>query len=174
MGSSSTTNQSQNSNSNYSGTSSSAPGWAPQVGALTTAFNQAGGALANAQSAHAPTGTSANLTGNGMLSNNGVSLSNSGTSAATSGLGALTNYNAGSTNNPQAISNAATQFANGQNIGAQTAAATNQAMETVRDVTLPGIQQHAAIGGNTDSSRNGIAQGLVERSLAENSQNTYN
>jgi hypothetical protein len=47
-------------------------------------------------------------------------------------------------------------------------------MEQARDVTLPGIQQNAAIGNNTDSSRNGIAQGLVQRSLAENTQNTYN
>jgi hypothetical protein len=173
-GSSSTQNSSQNQNTNYSGTSSSAPGWQPQTSALTTAFNQAGSSLSNAQSVAAPTGQSANLNGNAALSNNGVNLSNSGTNAATSGLGALTNYNAGNTNNTQAISDAATQYANNQNIGAQTAAATNQAMEQVRDVTLPGIQQNASIGGNTDSSRNGIAQGLVERSLAENTQNTYN
>jgi hypothetical protein len=173
-GPSSTTNQSQNSNSNYSNTASSAPGWQPQVSALTNAFNQAGSSLSNAQSVAAPNGTSANLNGNAALSNNGVSLSNSGTNAATSGLGALSSYNAGNTNNTQAISDAATQYANNQNIGAQTAAATNQAMEQVRDVTLPGIQQNAAIGNNTDSSRNGIAQGLVQRSLAENTQNTYN
>jgi hypothetical protein len=173
-GPSSTTNQSQNSNTNYSNTATSGPGFQPQADALTNAYNQAGGALANAQSVKAPTGTAADLTGNGALSSNGVNLSNSGTNAASSGLGALTNYNAGSTNNPQAISAAATQFANGQNIGAQTDAAMQQAREQVRDVTLPGIQQNAAIGNNTSSSRNGIAQGLVERSLAENAQNTYN
>lgn len=173
-GSSSTTNQSQNSNTNYGGTSTSNPGWQPQVNALTNAFNQAGGALSNAQSYTAPTGATADLSGNGALSGNGVNLSNSGTNAAASGLGALTNFNAGNTNNPQAVIDAATKYANGQNIQAQTDAAMNQAKETVRDVTLPGIAQNAAMGGNSDSSRSGIAQGLVERSLAENAQNTYN
>jgi hypothetical protein len=167
MGSSSTTNQSQNSNTNYSGSASSAPGWAPQVAALTTAFNQAGGALTNAQSVPAPTGTAANLTGNGSLSNNGVNLSNSGANAATSGLGTLSNFNAGGTNNPQAISDAANKYVAGQNIPDQVKNAMLGATQTARDVTLPGIQQHAAIGNNTDSSRNGIAQGLVERGLAE-------
>jgi hypothetical protein len=174
MGSSSTQNSSQNNNTNYSGSSSSAPGWAPQTSALTNAYNQAGGALTNAQSVTAPTGTSANLDGNAALSGNGVNLSNSGTSAATSGLGALTNYNAGSTNNTQSTIDAAKKYADGQDIQAQTNAAMQQAKEQVRDVALPGIQQNAAIGGNSDSSRSGIAQGLVERSLAENSQNTYN
>jgi hypothetical protein len=173
-GPSSTTNTSNNSNSNYSNTSTSGPGFQPQASALTNAFNQAGGALTNAQSYTAPNGAAANLTGNGALSNNGVTLSNSGTNAATSGLGALSGYNAGSTNNPQAITDAATQYANGQNIGAQTSAAMQQAMEQVRDVALPGIAQNAAASGNSDSSRSGIAQGLVERSLAENTQNTYN
>lgn len=173
-GSSSTTNQSQNSNTSYGGTSTSNPGWQPQVNALTNAFNQAGGALSNAQSVAAPTGTAADLTGNGALTGNGVNLSNSGTNAAANGLGALSNFDASATNNPAAISAAATQYANGQNIDAQTAAAMQQAREQVRDVTLPGIAQNAAMGGNSDSSRSGIAQGLVERSLAENAQNTYN
>jgi hypothetical protein len=173
-GPSSTTNQSQNSNTNYNNTATSGPGFQPQADALTNAYNQAGGALANAQSVKAPTGTAADLTGNGALSSNGVNLSNSGTNAASSGLGALTGFNAGATNNPQAISAAATQFANGQNIGAQTDAAMQQAREQVRDVALPGIAQNAAGSGNSDSSRSGIAQGLVERSLAENTQNTYN
>lgn len=173
-GSSSTQNTSNNNNTNYSNTATSAPGFQPQANDLTNAFNQANGALTTAQGVQAPTGTAANLNGNGALSSNGVNLSNSGTNAASSGLGALTGFNAGSTNNPQAISDAATQYANNQNIGAQTAAATNQAMEQVRDVALPGIQQNAAASGNSDSSRSGIAQGLVERSLAENTQNTYN
>jgi hypothetical protein len=174
MGSKSDTQTSQNQNTNYSGTATSAPGWQPQTSALTAAFNQAPGALAQAQSYTAPQGTAANLNGNAALSNNGVNLSNSGTNAAASGLGALSGYNAGNTNNTQSISDAAKQYADNQNIGAQTAAATHQAMEQARDVTLPGIQQNAAIGNNTDSSRNGIAQGLVQRSLAENTQNTYN
>jgi hypothetical protein len=46
--------------------------------------------------------------------------------------------------------------------------------QTARDVTLPGIQQGAAISGNTDSSRNGIAQGLVERGLGEQAASLQN
>jgi hypothetical protein len=171
MGSSSQTNTSQNQNTNYSGTSSSAPGWQPQVSALTDAFNQAPGALSNAQSVAAPTGTSANLTGNGMLSGNGLGLSNSGTGAASSGLGALTNFNAGATNNPQAQIDAANKYVSGQNIDGQVNDAMLNATQTARDVTLPGIQQNAAASGNSDSSRSGIAQGLVERGLAEQSAN---
>jgi hypothetical protein len=172
-GPSSTQNTSENKNTNYSGSATSAPGWAPQANALTNAFNQAGGALSNAQSFSAPQGTNTNYDTSGLY-NNGSALNTSGANAASSGLGALTGFNAGNTNNAQSISDSAKQFADNQNIGAQTAAATHQAMEQARDVTLPGIQQNAAIGGNTDSSRNGIAQGLVQRSLAENAQNTYN
>ena len=53
-------------------------------------------------------------------------------------------------------------------------AAMQQAKEMARDVTLPGITQAAGASGNLNSSRAGIAQGLVERSLAANAQNTYN
>ena len=161
-------------NTNTSGTASSAPGWAPQVGALTNAYNQAGGALANAQAVQSPTGISANLNGNGALSNNGVDLSNSGTAAATSGLGALSGYNASATNNPSSVIDTANQYVAGQNIGAQTKAAMQQATEQARDVTMPGIEQNAAISGNTNSSRAGIADGLVQRGLAENTANAYN
>ncbi len=45
------------------------------------------------------------------------------------------------------------------------------ARQTARDVTLPGIEQNAAIGGNTNSSRTGIADGLVQRGLAEQATN---
>jgi hypothetical protein len=166
MGSQQTQNTSQNNNTNYSGTATSAPGWAPQVSALTAAFNQAPGALATAQSYKGPQGTNTNFDTSGLYGN-GSTLNTSGTNAASSGLGALSNFNAGATNNPQSLIDSAKQFADGQNIGAQTNAALQQAREQVRDVTLPGIQQNAAIGNNTDSSRNGIAQGLVERSLAE-------
>jgi hypothetical protein len=45
------------------------------------------------------------------------------------------------------------------------------ATETARDVTMPGIEQNAAMSGNTNSSRTGIAQGLVQRGLAEQAAN---
>jgi hypothetical protein len=43
------------------------------------------------------------------------------------------------------------------------------ALQQARDITMPGIEQNAAIGGNTNSSRTGIADGLVQRGLAEQS-----
>lgn len=172
-GPSSTQNTSQNNNTNYSGTSTSAPGWAPQANALTAAFNQAGGALQQAQGVKMPAGTNTNYDTSGLYGN-GSTLNANGANAATSGLGALSGYNAGHTNNTQAIIDAAKQYANGQDIQSQTNAAMQQAKETARDVTLPGIEQNAALSGNTNSSRAGIADGLVQRSLAENAQNTYN
>jgi hypothetical protein len=45
------------------------------------------------------------------------------------------------------------------------------ATETARDVTMPGIEQNAAMTGNTNSTRTGIADGLVQRGLAEQSAN---
>jgi hypothetical protein len=39
------------------------------------------------------------------------------------------------------------------------------ARQTARDVTLPQINQNAAISGNSNSSRTGIAEGLVQRGL---------
>lgn len=177
MGSSSqTTNSSQNSNTNSSGTSTTAPGWAPQLQALTNAFSQAGGALTQAQGVTATPGQSASgMTGsNNTVGATGGALSQNGADATATGLGQLTNYNPYATNNPQAIVDAANKYVAGQNIQAQTDAAMQQAKETARDVTLPGIAQNAALSGNASSSRRGIAEGLVQRSLAENAQNTYN
>lgn len=177
MGSSSqTTNSSQNSNTQTNGTTSSAPGWAPQLSALTNAFTQANGALSTAQGYSATPGASAQpmLGTNGAVNSNGGALSTSGADATKTGLAQLTGYNPYATNNTQSLIDAAKQYASGQNIQAQTDAAMQQAKETARDVTLPGIEQNAALTGNTNSSRTGIAQGLVERSLAENANNTYN
>jgi hypothetical protein len=177
----SNTNANTNANTNYSGTTgsstansstaSSAPGWAPQVAALTDAYNQAPGALANAQSVAGPNSTSADLTGNGALSNNGLNLSNSGTAGANSAITGLQGYDPTKQNNTSSIIDSANQYVAGQNIDGQVNDAMLNAKQQARDVTLPGIQQNASIGGNTDSSRNGIAQGLVERGLAEQSAN---
>jgi hypothetical protein len=174
--STSTTNTSQNSNTNTSGNSTTTPGWQPQLDALTNAFNQAGGALSNAQGVKAPTGASAgSMAGsNAAVGSSGGALSTNGSNATATGLQQLTSYNPYATNNPQSIVDAANKYVSGQNIQAQTDAAMQQAKETARDVTLPGITQNAAMTGNASSSRTGIAEGLVQRSLAENAQNTYN
>jgi hypothetical protein len=170
--------------------SSSTP-WGPQAAALTGAFSDAQNAYGTASQAKAPTDFVAQFTpdqlktfqsmlgyGNNTstagTSATGGALQTAGTNATTGALSGLANYDPTKLNNTQSISDAAKQYADNQNIGAQTAAATNQAMETARDVTMPGIEQNAAMTGNSNSSRTGIAQGLVQRSLAENAQNTYN
>jgi hypothetical protein len=94
-----------------------------------------------------------------------------GTNATSGALSGLSTYNPSATNNPQALTDAAQKYVEGQNIPAQVAQATQSANEMARDVTLPQISQNAAINGNTNSSRTGIAEGLVQRGLAENAQN---
>lgn len=169
--------------------SSTQPDFAPQVAGLTTAFNGASGALAQAQTAQAPTNYTAGMTpdqlatfqsmlgyanGNttpGSQASAGATNTSAGTNAATGALTGLANYNPSATNNTSSLIDAANKYVAGQNIPAQVAQATQQANEQARDVTMPGIEQNAAMTGNTNSSRTGIADGLVQRSLAENAQN---
>jgi hypothetical protein len=165
--------------------------WAPQAAALTSAFSDAQNAYGKASQATAPTDFVAQFTpdqlktfqsmlgyGSGTstagTTATGNALQTAGTNATTGALSGLANYDPTKLNNTQSISDAAKQYADNQNIGAQTNAAMQQATETARDVSLPQIEQNAAITGNSNSSRTGIAQGLVQRSLAENAQNTYN
>jgi hypothetical protein len=180
MGTSTTTQQSQ---------SSTTP-WAPQGAALENAFNQAGSALTQAQGAKPPTDFTAQFTpdqlatfqqmikyANGTntqnLNNQGNTNVNNGTAATGAALNTLNGFDPSSANNPQALVDAANKYVSGQNIQSQVDQAMQGAKETARDVTLPGITQNANISGNANSSRTGIAQGLVERGLAENAQNMY-
>jgi hypothetical protein len=179
MGSSTTTQQ-----------QSSTTPWAPQAGALQTGFDAAGNALTQSQAAagkaptdytaqfdpallsifHSMTGY-ANSNNTGALNNAGNNAATNGSNAAATGLSQLTGYDPTKNNNPSSLIDTANQYVAGQNIPAQVKAAMQGATETARDVTLPGINQNAAIGGNTDSSRTGIAEGLVQRGLAEQSAN---
>lgn len=171
MGSSSqNTNTTNSSNTNYNGTSSSAPGWMPQVQDLTTAFSQANGALSKANGYSAAPGTDTNFDTSGTF-NNGSTLNSAGTNATTGALSGLSGFDPTKLNNTGSLIDAANSYVAGQNIPAQVAQATQQAREQARDVTMPGIEQGAAMTGNTNSSRTGIADGLVERGLAENAQN---
>jgi hypothetical protein len=101
----------------------------------------------------------------------GDALQTAGTSGVQGALTGLSNYNASSTNNTQSQVDDANQYVAGQNIPAQVKAAMQGATETARDVIMPGIEQNAAIGGNTNGTRTGIADGLVQRGLAEQSAN---
>lgn len=159
--------------------------WAPQGAALTSAFANAQNAYGTASQATAPTNFVAGMTpeqlatfrsalgyasGNAIPGQNaatGGALSNAGTSAATGALSGLSSFDPSATNNPAALIDAATKYASGQNIDAQVNDAMLNARQTARDVTLPGIEQNAAMTGNTNSSRTGIAEGMVERGLAQ-------
>lgn len=160
--------------------------WAPQAAALTDAFGKAQTAYGQASQAKAPTDFVAQFTpdqlnvfrsmlgyGSGQstagTTATGNALQTAGTNATQGALSGLTNYDPTRLNNTQAISDAANKYADGQNIDAQVNNAMLNARQTARDVTLPGIEQNAAMSGNTNSSRTGIAQGLVERGLAQQS-----
>ena len=170
-------------------TGSTTPGFAPQAADLTTAFNGANGALSSASQAVAPTNFTAQMSpaqlaayqqmiqqgGNlgtpSTQAGTGTALQADGTSGVGGALSGLSNFNAAGATNPGAINSAAQQYVQGQNIPAQVAAAMQGATQQAQDVTMPGIEQNAAIGGNTNSSRAGIADGLVQRGLAEQSAN---
>lgn len=170
-------------------TGSTQPGFAPQVGALTTAFNGAQDAYNQASTAVAPTNFTAqmdpaalaafnqmiqqggNLSTPDQQASTGAALQTAGTSGVTGALSGLSNYNPSATNNTQSQVDAANQYVAGQNIPAQVAAAMQGATETARDTTMPGIEQNAAIGGNTNSTRTGVQDGIVQRGLAEQSAN---
>ncbi len=159
--------------------------WAPQAAALTSAFANAQNAYGTASQATAPTNFVAGMTpeqmatfrsalgyasGNSLPGQNaatGGALSNAGTAATTGALSGLAGFDPNATNNPAALIDAATKYASGQNIDAQVNDAMLNARQTARDVTLPGIEQNAARTGNTNSSRTGIAEGMVERGLAQ-------
>lgn len=159
--------------------------WGPQAGALTSAFANAQNAYGQASQVKAPTDFVAGMTpeqlatfrdaigfanGNttpGQNAATGAALSGAGTSAATGALSGLSSFDPNATNNPQALIDAATKYANGQDVDAQVNNAMLNARQTARDVTLPGINQDAAMRGNTNSSRTGIAEGMVERGLAQ-------
>lgn len=163
--------------------------WAPQAAALTSAFSDAQGAYQKAQQAQAPTNFTAGLTPDqistfhrmvGFGNDNsipdaeaatGSALTTAGTNGVTGALTGLSGFNPSATNNAATLVDAANKYVAGQNIPAQVKNAMQTATETARDVTMPGIEQNAAATRNTNSSRTGIANGLVQRGLAEQAAN---
>jgi hypothetical protein len=142
-------------------------------GALSTANKNALGGT--------PTGFTAQMTPEQLASYQNLYNSATGnTSATTQGStgalasnagaagiqGALNGY-AGYNPNIQGEINAGNSYAAGQNIPGQVQAAMQGANQEAQDVTLPGIDSSAAGTGNTNSSRTGVAQGIVQRGLAE-------
>lgn len=176
-------------------TSSSSSPWAPQASALQTAFTGALNALPKSSSAVAPTNFTAQMTpeqlsvyntmlgaGTGALPavagqiNTGTGLTAAGANGAEGALSSLGGFDPTKLNNTGSIIDAANQYATGANqyVPAAVRAAMQGATEEARDVTLPGITAAAAGTGNINSSRSGpggIADGLVQRSLAEQAGN---
>jgi hypothetical protein len=165
--------------------------WAPTQGALqnaipglTQAYNQS---TAN-NAATQPSGFVAQMTPQqlqtfqsmigfgGNLSpattalNAGTNLTGTGTTGTNAALSALEGYNPALANNPAALSSAANQMVAGENIPAQVEQLMLPQIQQAQQVTLPGIDSAAAGTGNTNSSRTGIAQGLVQQGLAEQDQ----
>jgi hypothetical protein len=163
--------------------------WAPQAAALTGAFNQAGNILGSASNQPLPTDFTAQMSpqqiaafqqmikqgGNlgipGTQADTANTLQTSGANGVAGALSGLQGYDPTKLNNAPSLINTANQYVAGQNIDGQVNDAMLNARQTARDVTMPGIEQTAATGGNTNSTRTGIADGLVQRGLAEQSAN---
>lgn len=174
-----------------SATSTSAPSWGPQVGALTQAFQGAQNAYAkqlgmgdytgdyiaapNAtqygaidQATNFAQGNAANV-GNNQINQGLGLLSNYGT--GTNAANAL--YNFGSASQTQNTLNTANQFANNPMLQQMTDAATFAGNRNAAENDIPNIYRGAAASGNLNSDRAALAQGVVQRGLGENAQNIY-
>ena len=166
--------------------------WAPQAAALTGAFGDANNAYAKAAAVQAPTDFTATMTpdqlalyqsmtsaGNGGISaantgvNTGASNVTAGSTGAQSALTGLGAFDPTANNNASSVMNTAQSYVNSQNIPAQVQNAMQSAEETARDVTNPMTENAAAGNGNTNSSRTGLAEGIVDRGLAEQAGNLY-
>jgi len=161
--------------------------WAPQAGYLTQGFGAASGALSQAQAnanGSTPPGFVAQFTpgqldafqtmlkygtGNPQIAANsanaGGALTNAGAGATTGGLYDLSQWRP-STSAASVLSDANT-FANNPAISGMVDAATRDARRAVSEQALPQIARESAATGNINSSRRGIAEGILQRGLAE-------
>lgn len=122
---------------------------------LTGAYNQAG----NFGAANGGVGQNQINTGQGLLNNYNT---------AGNAAGAL--YNFGNTNQTQNNINTASQYANNPYIENAIAAATRDGRRAATEGSIPNLYRSAAASGNINSDRAALAQGVVERSLADNAQ----
>lgn len=162
--------------------------WAPQAGALTTAFQQATDAYGKSAGAQAPTDFVAGFTPDqlktfqsmiGYGSNNGAIpqssadaggiLSGAGAAGAAGGLAGLANYKPTDMASILSDANAA---ANDPSIDGRIQAAMRDANRAATETALPQIARNASLTGNTNSSRTGVAEGIVQRGLADATADT--
>ena len=166
-------------------TQTSAPSWAPQVGALTQAFGGAQNAYTKqlgmgeyqgdyiaapndlqygainqaagfAQGPAAGVGNTQINQGRGLLDNYGLAGN------AASGL-----YGYGSTNQTQNNINTANAYANNPYIDALVSSAMDDGQRVAAEQTLPSLYRGAAASGNLNSDRTALAEGVVKRGLGE-------
>ncbi len=163
--------------------------WGPQSEQLERAFNRARKALDTAQGAPTPDAFVSQFTpdqlsifqkmmnvGGSNLPGNaaGVSdaLSGAGSSAVTGALSDLGAFNPkGGT---QYNIDAASQYANNPHVDGMVDATMRDARRQVSEQALPQIARSAAGTGNVNSSRRALAEGVVERGLAEKTADVSN
>ena len=156
--------------------------WAPQVPFLNQAFSGASNALNQAQSTPTPDQFVAQFTpqqlglfnqmvgygSNPAVANNtantGGILSNAGTAATTGALSGLAGYNPASTSSILSDANLAMQD---PSVEGSIDAALRDARRSVNEQQLPAVDRNASITGNTNSSRTGVQQGIIQRGLAD-------
>lgn len=155
--------------------------WKPQSDALNFAFNQAKTAYGTASNATAPTDFTAQMTPDQlsvfskMLGTGGTNLAtanglvDTGANGASAALSGLIGIDPAASNNMAANIAGGMAYASGADIPAAVRNAMAGATENARDVLIPGIDSNAAGTGNTNSSRTGLAEGLVARDLANRS-----
>lgn len=141
--------------------------WAPQIPYLTDAFSKAKATYDQSGSNPFTQAQLDNFTNQigfangskipGQTSAYGTGLLSQG-GAATSGALSMT---------PSDIIGQAGQYANNPYLDGQVTAAMRDATRSVNEEALPSIARNAAASGNQFSSRKGIAEGIVQRGLAE-------
>jgi hypothetical protein len=161
-------------------TKSSQSPWAPQAASLANAFAGANSALDATRGAQAPTdfvaqfGPEQLATFNRMLSSArgvdptanfsaGSNMLNIGSAGAGGALSQLLGFNP----NVNSMIGDANALGDNPHISGMVDAAMRDANRTAREVTLPGITQSASLSGNVNNSRRGLAEGVVQRGLAE-------
>lgn len=160
----------------------SAP-WAVQQPYLQQAFSQAGTNLSNANANtysgqqiaqfnpdqlntfRQMIGYGGNSSGANTSSTVGASAANAGSSALGTALNGLTHYTPGG--GTQSNIDAATSYANNPATDGMINAAMRDARRSVSEDVLPQLDRSAANSGNAMSSKGAIAQGIVERGLAD-------
>lgn len=148
---------------------------------LDMGFQTAANAMTQAGNAQAPSGFTAQMTPEqiatfrqmvgynsaapGMEARTGAGLTSTGASGIDAAFNRLNNFK--QTGSVDSTIADAQRYADNPAISGMVDAAMRDATRTANEVTLPGITQNAANTGNINSSRTSIAQGMVDRGLAE-------